>query len=136
MYEDFVRSPIHQKQLAEDDDWLLLVSSDHQKKARFAVVTGGARGIGESTARLFIRHGAKVVLADVQDDLGRAICEDIANDEVVSYIHRDVSCESDVENAVNTAMAKHGKQDIMFGNAGSTGKGVNFTRQHGHYIFH
>lgn len=38
-----------------------------------ALITGGASGIGECTARLFVQHGSKVLIADVQDDLGRAI---------------------------------------------------------------
>ncbi|KAF3441605.1 hypothetical protein FNV43_RR15520 [Rhamnella rubrinervis] len=88
---------------------------------KVAVITGGASGIGESTARLFARQGAKVVIADIQDDLGRSVCDSICADDSISYVHCDVSKETDVQNVVDFAVEKHGKLDIMFGNAGVTG---------------
>ncbi|KAF3441604.1 hypothetical protein FNV43_RR15519 [Rhamnella rubrinervis] len=88
---------------------------------KVALITGGASGIGESTVRLFARQGAKVVIADVQDDQGHSVCESIGSDDSVSYVHCDVSKENDVQNAVDLAVKKHGKLDIMFGNAGITG---------------
>jgi NAD(P)-dependent dehydrogenase (short-subunit alcohol dehydrogenase family) len=86
------------------------------------VVTGGASGIGESTVRLFVKYGAKVVIADVQDDLGRSICEEINSEDAISYVHCDVTKESDVQTAVDTAISKYGKLDIMYSNAGIAGK--------------
>ncbi|KAG5243958.1 alcohol dehydroge family protein [Salix suchowensis] len=83
-------------------------------EGKVALITGAASGIGESTARLFVRHGAKVVIADIQDDLGHSVCNEIGSD----YVHCDVSSENDVRNAVETAISKHGKLDIMFCNAG------------------
>ncbi|KAF5470777.1 hypothetical protein F2P56_011266 [Juglans regia] len=85
---------------------------------KVALITGGASGIGESSARLFAQHGAKVVIADVQDELGLSICDDKSTDGAVSYVHCDVTNEPDVKNAVDTAVSKHGKLDIMFNNAG------------------
>ncbi|KAG2670512.1 hypothetical protein I3843_14G088500 [Carya illinoinensis] len=89
---------------------------------KVALITGGASGIGESTARLFTEHGAKVIIADIQDELGFSVCQDKSINGDISYIHCDVTSESDVENAVNTAVSKHGKLDIMFNNAGLTGQ--------------
>ncbi|XP_059462783.1 short chain aldehyde dehydrogenase 1-like [Corylus avellana] len=89
-------------------------------EGKVALITGGASGIGETTARLFIQHGAKVIIADVQDDLGHSICRDISTSGYISYVHCDVTNESDVENAVETAVSKHGKLDILFSNAGIT----------------
>lgn len=91
------------------------------------MITGGASGIGECTARLFVKYGAKVVIADVQDDLGRSICADINGDDdddvtyYCCYVHCDVTKECDVERAVNTAISKYGKLDIMYSNAGIKG---------------
>lgn len=88
-----------------------------------ALITGGASGIGAATARLFVRHGAKVVIADIQKEPGLALVKAInSSEESISFVHCDVANESDVENAVNTVVAKHGKLDIMFANAGISGK--------------
>ncbi|XP_040993536.1 secoisolariciresinol dehydrogenase-like [Juglans microcarpa x Juglans regia] len=89
---------------------------------KVALITGGASGIGESTARLFAEHGAKVIIADIQDELGFSVCQDKSINGDISYVHCDVTSESDVENAVNTAVSKHGKLDIMFNNAGHIGQ--------------
>ncbi|CAL5382597.1 unnamed protein product [Camellia sinensis] len=91
-------------------------------QGKVAVITGGASGIGETTERHFVRHGAKVIVADIQDDLGHFLCADINSQETVSFIHCDVTNESDIQNVVDTAIAKHGKLGIMFNNAGISGK--------------
>lgn len=84
---------------------------------KVAIVTGGARGIGESIVRSFIKQGAKVVIADIRDDLGKSVCQDIGV-ESVFFMHCDVAVESDVENVVNMTIAKYGQLDIMVNNAG------------------
>ncbi|KAI3471940.1 hypothetical protein Pfo_028628 [Paulownia fortunei] len=86
-------------------------------EGKVALITGGASGIGEATAKLFARYGAKVIIADVQDERGHAICKEFAS---ISYVHCDVTKESDVKNAVDGAVSEHGKLDIMFNNAGIT----------------
>ncbi|CBI30356.3 unnamed protein product, partial [Vitis vinifera] len=85
---------------------------------KVALITGGASGIGACTAKLFVKHGAKVIVADVQDQLGRSLCQEIGPAETVFHVHCDVTCDSDVQNAVDTAISKYGKLDIMFSNAG------------------
>ncbi|XP_039022116.1 secoisolariciresinol dehydrogenase-like [Hibiscus syriacus] len=87
---------------------------------KVALITGGASGLGECTTRLFVKHGAKVLIADIQDDLGHSLCQDLGP-ENISYDHCDVTCESDVENVVNLVVSKYGKLDIMFNNAGIIG---------------
>ncbi|OWM84767.1 secoisolariciresinol dehydrogenase-like [Punica granatum] len=101
----------------------LLVPIAKRLEGKVALITGGGSGIGESTARLFARHGAKVMIADVQDQLGQSICEDIKSDQnhTVSYIHCDVTSEADVKNAVDSAVKNYGKLDVMFSNAGILG---------------
>ncbi|CAM8916866.1 unnamed protein product [Rhodiola kirilowii] len=85
-------------------------------EGKVALITGGASGIGECTAKLFAQHGAKVVVADVQDELGSAVCIAIGSDS--AYVHCDVTDEAQVKNAVNKAVETFGKLDIMFNNAG------------------
>ncbi|KAL7595439.1 hypothetical protein Lser_V15G28674 [Lactuca serriola] len=98
-------------------------SLPNRLEGKVAIVTGGASGIGESTVRLFTKYGAKVVIADLQDDLGVALCNDLVSEsgDNVIYVHCDVTQESDVKNAVDTAVSKFGKLDIMFNNAGIPG---------------
>ncbi|KAK7342036.1 hypothetical protein VNO80_24978 [Phaseolus coccineus] len=87
-------------------------------EGKVALITGGASGIGERTARLFAKHGAKVVIADIQDELGHSVCKDIDSS---FYVHCDVTKEEHVERAVNTAVSRFGKLDIMHNNAGIIG---------------
>ncbi|KAM3357354.1 short chain aldehyde dehydrogenase 1 [Capsicum galapagoense] len=87
---------------------------------KVAVITGGASGIGATTAKLFVKNGAKVVILDVQDDLGRSLCNEIGSEQI-SYVHCDVTNETQVENAIDFAVSKHGKIDIMYNNAGIIG---------------
>ncbi|KAE8726654.1 Momilactone A synthase [Hibiscus syriacus] len=94
---------------------------------KVALITGGASGLGECTARLFVKHGAKVLVADIQDDLGHSLCQDLGT-ENIGYVHCDVTCESDVENAVNLVVSKYGKLDIMFNNAGIIGDNEHAAR--------
>ncbi|ESW04468.1 hypothetical protein PHAVU_011G097100 [Phaseolus vulgaris] len=85
-------------------------------EGKVAIITGGASGIGEATARLFSEHGAHVVIADIQDDLGLSLCNEL---ESAVYVHCDVTKEEDVEKCVNVAVSKYGKLDIVLNNAGT-----------------
>ncbi|OMO68488.1 Short-chain dehydrogenase/reductase SDR [Corchorus olitorius] len=96
----------------------LKASNIRTLEGKVALITGGASGIGESTARLFVRHGAKVLIADIQDELGNSICQQLGTQETISYVHCDVTSDSDVRNVVDLAVSKYGKLDIMFNNAG------------------
>ncbi len=68
-----------------------------------AIVTGGANGMGEATVRLFVEHGAKVVIGDVADEAGEALAEELGEQAV--FCHLDVSQEADWENAITAAQA-------------------------------
>ncbi|ERN16206.1 tropinone reductase-like 1 [Amborella trichopoda] len=85
-------------------------------EGKVGIITGGARGIGEAAVRLFLSHGAKVVIADILDNLGEALCHELGED--VSYIHCDVTNEDDVCKTVDFTVEKYGKLDIMYNNAG------------------
>jgi len=86
---------------------------------KVAIITGGASGIGEASARLFVEEGASVLIADVQDDKGWKLAEELGIR--AEYLHADVSRESDVEALVSRAVEAYGRLDCMFNNAGIAG---------------
>lgn len=86
---------------------------------KVAIITGGASGIGEGAVRLFAEEGARVVVADIQDERGQAIVESIGDQ--TSYVHANVSVEADVRGAVEHAVARYGRLDAIFNNAGYGG---------------
>lgn len=89
---------------------------DMQNKV--VIVTGGGRGIGAATSEMLAQNGAKVVIADINDDWGNKTTAAIkAQGLEVSYMHIDVSKESDVEALVKFAVDKYGKLDGIVNNA-------------------
>uniref|UniRef100_A0A0A0LT69 Secoisolariciresinol dehydrogenase-like n=1 Tax=Cucumis sativus TaxID=3659 RepID=A0A0A0LT69_CUCSA len=98
----------------------LLPAAARRLEGKAAIITGGARGIGESIAKHFFNPGAKVVIADILDDLGNSLSNHLSSSST-SFVHCNVTKETDVENVVNTAVSKYGKLDIMFNNAGIPG---------------
>lgn len=92
----------------------------YRLEGKVAIITGGASGIGAATAKLFIKHGAKVIIVDIQDELGHSLCKTLETNNIL-YIHCDVTCDSDVKNVVETTVLKYGKFDIMYNNAGIFG---------------
>lgn len=86
---------------------------------KVAVITGGASGIGEATVRLFVAEGAKVVIADMQRERGEALAADIG--EAAAFAFCEVRQEEQVKAAVDMAVAKWGRLDCMFNNAGFGG---------------
>ncbi|CAI0391629.1 unnamed protein product [Linum tenue] len=90
-------------------------ASPRKLEGKVAIITGGASGIGESTARLFVHHGAKVLIADVQDKLGQSLAMDLGPPKIVSFVHCNVTSDSDLENAVDTAVSRYDQLDIISG---------------------
>lgn len=83
---------------------------------KVALVTGAARGMGEATARLFVREGAKVALLDVQDELGESVATEIG--KAALYQHLDVSDDGNWAVVVKTILERWGQIDILVNNAG------------------
>jgi NAD(P)-dependent dehydrogenase (short-subunit alcohol dehydrogenase family) len=88
-------------------------------EGQVAIVTGGASGIGEQTVRTFVAEGARVVIADVQEARGHHLAEALGTQ--ASFLRTNVAEEEAVAGAVDHALAKWGRVDVMFNNAGFGG---------------
>ena len=86
---------------------------------KVAIITGGASGIGATTAKLSAREGANVVVGDVWDEAGRKVEAEIrkAGDEA-TYIHLDVTIEANWRTAIETAVDRYGTLNVLVNNAG------------------
>lgn len=85
---------------------------------KVAIVTGGANGIGRGTVELFVEEGAKVVIADIDEGGGRALCARLGTG--TRFKRTDVSRREDVQALVDFALAEFGGLHIMFNNAGAS----------------
>ncbi len=88
-------------------------------EGKVALISGGARGQGAVEARMFAEEGASVVIGDILDEQGRqteAELQELGYN--VTYVHLDVTSESDWESAVQAAVSTYGKLDILLNNAG------------------
>ncbi len=81
---------------------------------KVALITGGASGIGAAAARRFADEGARVVVADVQADLGQAVAAEIGG----VFLHLDVAHEPDWRKAASEIHDRHARLDVVFNNAG------------------
>ncbi|MEH7274028.1 SDR family NAD(P)-dependent oxidoreductase [Neobacillus vireti] len=91
-------------------------------KNKVAVITGGSGGLGRETASRFIEEGAKVVLIDINREVGEEVVQRLRDKGgEVSFIEADVTNEEDVKRYVNETVARHGRIDIFYNNAGIEG---------------
>jgi NAD(P)-dependent dehydrogenase (short-subunit alcohol dehydrogenase family) len=90
-------------------------------EAKKAVITGGAYGIGEATVRLFVKEGAQVLIADLQEEKGKQLAKELG--ENVDFKFTDVREESHVKSMIDYAIEKYGQLDCLFNNAGIGGVG-------------
>ncbi|QWT24172.1 SDR family oxidoreductase [Subtercola sp. PAMC28395] len=86
---------------------------------RVAIVTGGATGIGRAIAELFVSEGARVVIGDIQDDLGMEVAS--AHPERLLYQRADVTVDRDIEALIHSATDVFGQVDVMVNNAATGG---------------
>lgn len=86
---------------------------------KVVLISGAARGQGATEARMMAQEGAKVVLGDILDDQGRQTEADIrAAGGEVTYVHLNVTNETDWQAAVATAEQAYGKLNVLVNNAG------------------
>lgn len=87
-------------------------------KARVALITGGTEGIGYATAELFLREGARVVVAGRSAEKGARAVKALKPLGEVLFVRGDVSRPRDAERMVRRAVERFGRLDILFNNAG------------------
>lgn len=83
---------------------------------KVALISGSARGMGESHARRFVSEGAKVMISDVLDEDGRTVAKDLG--DATAYVHLDVTDEQSWNDAVAATVDAFGKVDVLVNNAG------------------
>jgi NAD(P)-dependent dehydrogenase (short-subunit alcohol dehydrogenase family) len=83
-------------------------------EGKVAVITGASSGIGRASARRFAAEGALVCVADLADEPGKRVAEEIGG----LYVHADVTDPDDVESMYAQAAARFGGIDVLFNNAG------------------
>ncbi|WP_412518216.1 glucose 1-dehydrogenase [Actinomadura madurae] len=89
-----------------------------------ALISGGARGIGEASARALVAEGAAVVIGDILDDEGKAVADDLG--DAARYVHLDVTSPEDWASAVETTVGEFGGLTVLFNNAGiANGAAIN-----------
>src|SRR5262245_61558107 len=86
---------------------------------KVAIVTGGAKGIGRAIAEVFVEEGARVVVADIDDDRATDVVRQLG--EACSFLHTDVSNPDSVQAAVDHAKERFGALHVMVNNAGISG---------------
>ena len=88
-------------------------------EGKVALISGGARGQGAVEARLFAKEGAQVVIGDILDDEGAQVVKEIEDSGGGAlYVHLDVTSTADWRKAVDDAVARFGKLNVVVNNAG------------------
>jgi NAD(P)-dependent dehydrogenase (short-subunit alcohol dehydrogenase family) len=93
---------------------------------KVAIVTGGANGIGRATVELFVAEGARVVVADVDEDAGRALVERLG--DTAAFVRTDVGVADSIDALVERTVARFGSLDVMYNNAAISGTPRRFLR--------
>jgi len=81
-----------------------------------ALVSGGASGLGAATARMLVRNGSRVMIADLNEQAGKALAQELG--EAAGFVRMDVTNEKDVQNAVDETVKRHGGLHIAVSTAG------------------
>jgi len=84
---------------------------------RVAIITGAGQGIGLAYAERFLGEGAKVVVAEINDDMGKTAAAQLADKGDAVFVHTDISDEGSAQACVDAAVAQYGTLDILLNNA-------------------
>jgi NAD(P)-dependent dehydrogenase (short-subunit alcohol dehydrogenase family) len=88
-------------------------------KDKVAIITGGASGQGKASAKLFAKEGAKVIIADINEENGKLVEEEInQSGYTCEFYNLDISNEDGVISLVSNVKERYGRIDILFNNAG------------------
>jgi 3alpha(or 20beta)-hydroxysteroid dehydrogenase len=88
-------------------------------EGKVALITGGARGMGASEAQLFLDEGAKVVITDILDEVGKETARRLSPDgSRCVFYHHDVTSEADWDSVLADAISAFGQIDVLVNNAG------------------
>jgi NAD(P)-dependent dehydrogenase (short-subunit alcohol dehydrogenase family) len=88
-------------------------------EGKVAAITGGASGIGAGTVRRFVEEGAKVLIADLDEDKGRALATELG--DAAAFLRTDVSKEAEIAAMIAETTDRFGRVDVLFNNAGFGG---------------
>ena len=83
---------------------------------KVALVTGGASGMGAADCRLFVEEGAKVVIADLNEEMGQKLADDLGDAAI--FVNLNVADEDSWKNAIAKTNEAFGRLDILVNNAG------------------
>ncbi len=87
---------------------------------KVAIITGGTSGIGARTAELFVEEGARMVIAGRRQAEGKGLAKNLG--PAASFVRTDVTKETDIKAMIDHALAKFGRLDCLFNNAGYPGR--------------
>jgi NAD(P)-dependent dehydrogenase (short-subunit alcohol dehydrogenase family) len=86
---------------------------------KVCLITGGAQGIGEACARLFLEQGAKVVIVDIQSERGQSLASQLQQQgHEILFIASDIGNKVEVDAVIKQVIAQHGRLDVLVSNAG------------------
>ena len=100
--------------LLQHNKWMLI----HETFGKTAIITGAAQGIGYAIAHRYVSDGARVIIADINDEKGEIAQEELSKLGEVLYVSCDVGERLDVHNLVAAAIDRFGEIDVLVNNAG------------------